>query len=112
VPRRKVVNMKPDAKLILVGVLAIAASPFVLIGVLAVVARLWKANLGPTLRWLRALRWVGWLIGVPLVLAALASHRLFFCFPFGTSMIGASVGLAISEQWVKRRYAPNSSSAA
>jgi hypothetical protein len=105
--------MNPDAKLILIGVLAIvAASPFVMIGVLAVMARFWKANLGLALPWLRALRWVAWLIGLPLTFAAVASHRLFFCFPIGMSMIGASAGLAISEQWVKRRYAPASSSAA
>jgi hypothetical protein len=96
----------------LIGVLAIAAAcPFVMIGVLAV-ARFWKTNLRLTLPSLRGLRWVAWLTGLLLVIAALASHRLFFCFPIGMSMISASAGLAIVEQWVKRRYAPAYSSAA
>jgi hypothetical protein len=105
--------MRPDVKLMLIGVLAIAvACPFATIGVLAVIARFWKTDLRLTLPWLRALRWVAWLIGLPFAFAASASHRLFFCFPIGMSMISASAGLAISEQWVKRRYAPTSSSAA
>jgi hypothetical protein len=99
--------MRPDVKLILIGVAAIAvASPFATIGVLAAIARFRKANLRPTLRWLRASRWVAWLIGLPFAFAAVVSHQLFFCFPIGMSLISASAGLAITEQWVKRRYAP------
>jgi hypothetical protein len=99
--------MRPEVKLTLIGVWAIAAAfPFVTIGALAAAARFWKANLRLTLPWLRALRWVLWLIGLPFALAALASDRLFFYFPIGMVMISASAGLAISEHWVKRRYAP------
>jgi hypothetical protein len=98
--------MRPEAKLISAGISAIVvASPFATIGVRATVARFRKANLRPTLPWLRASRWVVWLIGAPFVAVALASHRLFFCFPIGLSMISASAGLAIAEQWVERCYA-------
>jgi hypothetical protein len=104
---RSSLKMRPDVKLILIGVSAIAvASPFATIGVLAAIARFRKANLRPTLRWLRASRWATWLIGAPFVAVGLASHQLSLCFPFGMSMITASGGLTITENWVKRRYAP------
>jgi hypothetical protein len=99
--------MKPNVKLISIGVLALAvACPFATIGLLALIARSRKRNLRSVLPWLRALRWTSWLAGLPFAFAALVSHRLFFCFPIGMGLISASIGLSIAEQWVKRRYAP------
>jgi hypothetical protein len=46
------------------------------------------------------------LIALPLALAAVVSHQFYFCFPIGMSMISVSAGFAVTEQWVKRRYAP------
>jgi|SRR5579864_8843497 hypothetical protein len=100
-----------NTKLMLGGILAIgAAFPFVTIGVLAVIARLRKVNLRPTLPWLRTMRWVGWLVGITVASVAFVSHGLFptFWFFIGISIVSASAGLAISEQWVKRRDAPES----
>jgi len=97
-----------NTKLMLVGILAIgAAFPFVTIGVLAVIARFSKVNLRPTLPWLRTMRWLGWLIGNAVASVAVVSHRFFptFWFFVGMSMVSASAGLVISEQWVKRRDA-------
>lgn len=98
--------MRPDRTLMLLGVLALATMPFAAWGILAAVARNWKANLRPTLAWLRASRWVIWLIGMPLVLAAVLSHEYFWLFPIGASLISASAGLAPVEGWVRRHYAP------
>ena len=103
--------MASDMKLMLIGVLAVgAAFPFVTIGVLAAIARFWKVNLRPTLPWLRTMRWVGWLVGNAIASVALVSHRYFptFWVFIGMSMVSASAGLAISEQWVKRRDGPES----
>jgi hypothetical protein len=100
-----------NTKLMLGGILAIgAAFPFVTIGILAVIAHFWKVNLRPTLRWLRTMRWVGWLVGNAVASAALISHRFFptFWFFIGMSIVSASAGLAISEHWVKRRDAAQS----
>ena len=56
----------------LLGLLAISAMlPFVMIGMLAVMARLWKTNPRVMLPWLRALRWLTWIIGLLLVGAVL-----------------------------------------
>jgi len=105
--------MAPDMKLMLIGVLEIgAAFPFVTIGVLAAIARFWKVDLCQTLPWLRTMRWVGWLVGNAVASVALVSHRVFptFWVYVGLSMVSTSAGLAISEQWVKRRDAPDSPS--
>ena len=100
-----------NTKLMLVGILAIgAAFPFITIGVLAVIARFWKVNLRSTLPWLRTMRWAGWLVGNGVACIALVSRRFFptFWFFIGMSMVSASAGLAISEQWVKRQDAAES----
>jgi hypothetical protein len=102
--------MRPEAKLVLLGLLAISAAlPFVTIGVLAVMARFWKTNPRVTLPWLRALRWLTWLIGLSLVAAVFAyPHLLAFphlsLYPsIGMSLLTASAGLGISEDWVRRK---------
>ena len=107
--------MRPEAKLMLLGLLTISAAlPFVTIGVLAIMARFWKANPRVTLPWLRALRWLTWLIGLSLVAAVFAyPHLLAFphlaLYPsIGMSLLTASAGLGISEDWVRRK-APASS---
>ena len=99
-------NMEPTSKFVSAGVLAVAlASPFATIGVLAIVARLRKADLRQALPWLRALRWVAWLAGLTFTFVAWALHQRSFYFPIGLSMIITSAGWGISEQWVKRRHA-------
>ena len=98
----------------LLGLLAISAMlPFVMIGMLAVMARLWKTNPRVMLPWLRALRWLTWIIGLLLVGAVLKDPHLL-AFPhlalypsIGMSLLTASAGLGISEDWVRRK-APTS----
>ena len=96
----------------LVGSLGITAVPFAVWGVLGVIARVRKISLRAALPWLRALRWLVWLIGMPLVVAAVASHKYFWLFPIGMSLATASVPFGAAESWVKRRYAPDSSTSA
>ena len=102
--------MRPEAKLMLLGLLAISAAlPFITIGVLAVMARFWKTNPRVTLPWLRALRWLTWLIGLSLV-AAVFKYPHLLAFPhlalypsIGMSLLTVSAGLGISEDWVRRK---------
>ena len=103
--------MKPDKILLLVGVLVLATVPFAAWGALRIVARVWKANLRPTLPWLRASRWVAWLVGMLTASTGLISHEHFWLLPIGLSMAGASGGLALVERWVKREYSPELSAA-
>jgi hypothetical protein len=98
--------MKPDRNLIVFIAIAFMASPLVTWGALVAVARVWKANLRPTLSWLRALRWVGWLIGAALTTVSVVYDPLHWLFPIGVTLNGSSSGLALCEGWVKRRYAP------
>jgi len=94
----------------LLGLLAISAAlPFVTVGVLAVMARFWKTNPRVMLPWLRALRWLTWLIGLSLV-AAVFKYPHLLAFPhlalypsIGMSLLTVSAGLAISEDWVRRK---------
>jgi hypothetical protein len=93
----------------LLGLLAISAAlPFVTIGVLAVMARFWKTNPRVTLPWLRALRWGDMAHRLSLVAAVFADPHLLayphlsFSPSIGMSMLTASAGLGISEDWVRR----------
>src|SRR5271156_3783930 len=100
--------MRPDSSVRIIEVLAIAAVPFATKGVLAIMARSWKANLRPTLPWLHTLRWVLWLIGMLIVSFALLKPGgvQFSAFAIGMALVGSSAGFGIVERWVKRRYAP------
>jgi hypothetical protein len=102
--------MPPGMILRLIEVLAVIAVPFALKGVLAIVARIWRTNLRPTLPWLRTLRWALWLIGMPFVLlAVLRSSRVnFLYFAIGMALVTSSIGFGIVGNWVKRKYAPES----
>jgi ABC-type enterochelin transport system permease subunit len=91
----------------IIGMLAIGSAPFLGLGILAVVGRIWKPNLRSTLPWLRALRWTAWLVGMILVVTTvlgLHSDRLLFAFAGG--LVTGSIGLGVVETWVKRHYAP------
>jgi hypothetical protein len=98
--------MKPDRNLIVFIAIAFMASPLVTWGALVGVARVWKANLRPTLSWLRALRWVGWFIGAVLTIVSVVYDPVHRLFPIGVALTSCSSGLAMCEGWVKRRYAP------
>jgi hypothetical protein len=100
--------MRPDASLRVIEVLAIAAVPFATKGVLAIVARIWKSNLRPTLPWLHTLRWVLYLIGMLIAFfAVLRSGGVQFSLvAIGIALVSSSAGFGIVEGWVKRRYAP------
>jgi hypothetical protein len=91
--------------MLLIAVLANAA-PFIVWGVLYVVGRILTVTLRPTLPWLHASRWAAWLIGMPLVVAALAWHRYSWLFPVGMCLASWSIAFGIVEGWVKKRYAP------
>jgi len=91
---------------LVVACLAAAVLPFALYGALMLVARIWKVNLRGTLPWLKALRWVSWLAGVPMAVAGL-SDRYRWLSPVGISLaVSAQMGFAIVSSYIRRRYAP------
>ncbi len=87
----------------LVGFLAIAATPFAAWGILGIAARFWKMDLRATLPWLRVFRWTLWLIGMPLIVTALVSHKYYWCFPIGMSLTSSSILFGPVAGWVKKR---------
>jgi hypothetical protein len=93
--------------LLLIDLVIIAASPFVIWGLLAIIGQAWNTNLRGVLPWLRALRWVTWGSAMLLLLVALATNGRLWLVPFGGITIGASAELSFVEQWIKRRRAPD-----
>jgi hypothetical protein len=85
-------------------------APLLGLSILAVVARIWKPDLRELLPWLRAFRWIAWLVGVLFIAPEfLGMHRYYWpFFPIGGGLVPCSSGLEIVEAWVKRRYAPKS----
>ena len=68
-------------------------------------ARWWSVSLRPTLRYIRAARWVGWSFGVILFLVHLI--RDDFSASYGIALLTFAVGLGIPEHWVKKHFAPD-----
>ena len=67
-------------------------------------AHWWSVNLRSTLRYLRAVGWVGWSLGVILFLAHWIRDDLS---PFyGVALLTFALGLRMPESWVKRHFAP------
>jgi hypothetical protein len=85
-------------------------APLLGLGILAVIARLLKPDLRTVLPWLRALRWIAWIVGVLFIgREFLGMHRYYWPFsPIGGGLVPCSIGLGVVEAWVKRRYAPMS----
>jgi hypothetical protein len=83
-------------------------APFLGLGILAVVARVWKPDLHAILPWLRGLRWMAWIVGVLFISPEfLGIHRYYWpFFPIGGGLVPCSIGVGVVEVWVKRRYAP------
>ena len=54
---------------------------------------------------LKVLRWITWVFGLVGTLLELALARGRFPI-YGLSMMGCSAGLALPENWVKHRFAP------
>jgi len=67
--------------------------------------RWWSIGLRPVLPWLRILRWVGWGLAIALYIAHFA--RDHFPSAYGAAVFAFSVGLALPESWVKRRFVPD-----
>jgi hypothetical protein len=83
--------MRPDTAIVVISVLILASVPFVFWGILVLIARIWKPNMRFTLPWLRAFRWLVWLLGMMLASIVLAMpHRYFWLFAIGMST--ASIG--------------------
>jgi len=68
-------------------------------------ARWWSVNLRPTLRYLRAVRWVGWSLGTILFLVHLI--RDDFSASYGIALLTCAIGLGMPESWVKKHFAPD-----
>jgi hypothetical protein len=68
-------------------------------------ARWWSVSLRPALRYIRAVRWVGWSLGVILFLVHLI--REDFSASYGIALLTFAVGLGIPEHWVKKHFAPD-----
>jgi hypothetical protein len=100
--------MRPDKTLVLIMILVLASCPFLCWGILVVIARVWKHSLRAVLPWLRAIRWVAWILGMSLATAALfGPHKYFWLLPLGIALgTCTNIGLAPVQSWVKRRYAP------
>jgi hypothetical protein len=98
--------VKPDRNTLLLAAVTFLVLPCAVWTALAVIARFWNVNLRPMLPWLRGVRWVLWLVGTPLFLASVLSHRFFWLFPVGISLTACSSGLSLAEGWLKKRYAP------
>jgi hypothetical protein len=84
---------------------ALIASPIIIWLALYWVARWSSIGLRPVLPWLRILRWVGWLLAIALYITHFARDR--FPWVYGAAVSAFSVGLALPESWVKRRFAPD-----
>jgi hypothetical protein len=86
----------------------IVAVPFAVKGGLVIVARIWRANLRPTLPWLHTLRWVLWTVGMMITIFALirSGGVQFSLFTIGMALNTSATGFGMVEGWVKRRYAP------
>jgi hypothetical protein len=76
------------------------ASPMVIWLAFYLADRWWSVNSRPASAWLKCLRWIGWGIGVILVL-------LSFPWVYVIAVTGFSAGLSIPESWVQRRFAPD-----
>lgn len=98
--------MKPDKIPVLIGWLALVALPFAVWIVLAIIARVWKANLRPLLSWLRSIGWIVCVLGGVLLFAGALSNHFFWTFT-GVAIGTCSSGLLLVERWVKRHYAPD-----
>lgn len=100
--------MAVDKTTAIIEMLAIGSAPMLSLGILAVVSRIWKQNLRSTLPWLRALRWILWLVGMIFVTATVLGIYRFdrLLLAVGGGLVSASIGLAVVEAWVKRHYAP------
>jgi len=98
--------VKPDRTTLLLAAVTLLVLPCAVWTALAIIARFWNANLRPMLPWLRRVRRVLWLVGTPLFLASVLSHRFFWLFLVGIGLTSCSSGLSLAEGWLKRRYAP------
>lgn len=68
-------------------------------------ARWGSVNLRPTLRYFRAVRWVGWSFGVILFLVHWTRDE--FSATYGIALLTFAIGLAMPESWVKKHFAPD-----
>jgi hypothetical protein len=89
--------------IVIVSFLVVA--PLLLWLALYAAARWWSVNLRPTLRYLRAVRWVGWSFGIILFLVHWI--RDDFSASYGIALLTFAVGLAMPESWVKKHFAPD-----
>ena len=59
-------------------------------------------NSRPILPWLKALRWIGWVLGVVLLLLSVTSAHLRWVY--GVAVMTFSGGLSIPESWIRWRH--------
>jgi len=92
-----------------VGYFAALVFPFVMWGALILIARLWNLSLRPTLPWLKALEWITWLVGAPLLALWISDSYSRSPLPlFGGALALVSAGFGLLERWVEKRYFPES----
>lgn len=78
------------------------ALPLIIWLILYLSRRWWSVNSRPALPWLKTLRWIGWVVGVALLLLSVTGSRLPWVY--GIAMATLSVGLSIPESWITRRF--------
>ena len=82
-----------------------SAMPLVIWLALYLSARWLSVNPQKVLAWLKVLRWIAWVFGLAGTLLELTLARGRFPV-YGLSIMGCSAGLALPENWVKHRFAP------
>ena len=82
------------------------ALPFVIWLSLYFSARWLSVNPHKVLVWLKVVRWIAWVFGFAAVLLELGAMARGRYPVYGLSMMGCSAGLALPENWVKHRFAP------
>jgi hypothetical protein len=84
----------------------IIASPFLVWGVLGVVAR-GGTNLRSTVHFFRPVRWALAVVASALVIGAVFRSAQFrWLLPIGMSIACSSFGFAIVENWIRRKFFP------
>jgi hypothetical protein len=97
-----ILRVKPFA--IAVGI-ALVAAPLVFWLFFYCLARFSSVDLRNAMPWLKALRWVTWILSMALAGAAVVVDpiHLHYLAPYGFALFSFSAGLSIPQGWLKKR---------
>ena len=66
-------------------------------------AKFSSIDLRRALPWLKALRWVTWILATPFMFAAIVNDSYHYFFVYGCGLFSFSAGLSFSQGWLKKR---------